>query len=38
MALNIEKISSILDYDFPSVLDVIRLMKSQYENKDNLLN
>jgi dTDP-4-dehydrorhamnose reductase len=38
MALNIEKISSILDYDFPSAVDAIRLMKNQYENKNSLLN
>jgi len=38
MALNIEKISSIVDCNFPSVIDAIRLMKSQYDNNNNLLN
>ena len=38
MALNIDKISSILEYDFPSVIDAIKLMKHQYDNKNNLIN
>ena len=38
MVLSIKKINSTLDYDFPSVVDAIRLMKSQYEKKNNLLN
>ena len=33
MALNIKKISLILDCELPSVEDSIRLMKIQYENK-----
>lgn len=38
MALNIDKISSVLKYDFPTTIDAIKLMKHQYDNKDNLLN
>ncbi len=38
MVLSIKKISSTLDYDFPSVVDAIKLMKSQYDKKNNLLN
>jgi len=38
MALNIEKISSALKYDFPSVIDAIALMKKQYDKNNKLLN
>ncbi len=33
MALNIDKISSVLEYDFPTTIDAIKLMKHQYDNK-----
>ena len=36
MALNIDKISSTLEHDFPSVIDTIKLMKHQYDDKNNL--
>ena len=38
MALNIDKIKLELEYDFPSVMDTIQLMKYQYDNNSNLLN
>ncbi len=38
MALDIGKISSALSYDFPNVVDVIKLMKCQYDKNSNLLN
>lgn len=38
MALNIEKIKTELEYDFPSAEDTIKLMKYQYDNNSNLLN
>lgn len=38
MALNIEKISSVLKYDFPCVIDAIELMKKQYDKNNKLLN
>jgi dTDP-4-dehydrorhamnose reductase len=34
MALNIKKISAVLEYDFPSAIDAIKLMKHQYNNKN----
>ncbi len=36
MALNIEKISSTLEYDFPSAIDAIKSMKYQYDYKNKL--
>ena len=33
MALNIKKISAVLEYDFPSAIDAIKLMKRQYSGK-----
>ena len=33
MSLNIKKISSDMDYEFPSVVDVIETMKRQYSDK-----
>jgi dTDP-4-dehydrorhamnose reductase len=33
MSLNIEKISTALEYDFPSSIDAIELMKCQYKDK-----
>ena len=38
MALDVGKISSALPYDFPNVLDAIKLMKYQYDKNSNLLN
>ena len=38
MALNINKISAVLEYDFPNAIDAIKLMKRQYDIKNNLLN
>jgi dTDP-4-dehydrorhamnose reductase len=38
MALDIGKISSVLSYDFPNVVDAIKLMKYQYDKNSNLLN
>ncbi len=35
MALNISKISSALEYDFPSVTDSINLMKRQFDKRIN---
>ena len=34
MALNIKKISAVLEHDFPSAIDAIKLMKHQYNNKN----
>jgi dTDP-4-dehydrorhamnose reductase len=34
MALNINKISAALEYDFPNAIDAIKLMKHQYNNKN----
>jgi dTDP-4-dehydrorhamnose reductase len=34
MALNINKISAVLEYDFPNAIDAIKLMKRQYNNKN----
>jgi len=34
MALNIKKISAVLEYDFPSAIDAIKLMEHQYNNKN----
>jgi dTDP-4-dehydrorhamnose reductase len=38
MALDVGKISSALSYDFPNVVDAIKLMKCQYDKNSNLLN
>jgi dTDP-4-dehydrorhamnose reductase len=38
MALDVGKISSALSYDFPNVVDAIKLMKYQYDKNSNLLN
>ena len=38
MALDIKKISSVLEYDFPSAVDSIKLMRCQFHNKDKLEN
>lgn len=38
MALDIQKISSDLKYDFPSVIDAIVSMKKQYDKNNKLLN
>jgi len=34
MALNINKISTALEYDFPNAIDAIKLIKHQYNNKN----
>ena len=38
MALDVKKISSTLECDFPSVIDGIKLMKHQYDENNNLSN
>jgi len=38
MALDVRKISSALVCDFPSVVDALKLMKSQYDKSTDLLN
>jgi dTDP-4-dehydrorhamnose reductase len=38
MALDIQKISSDLRYDFPSVIDAIVSMKKQYDKNNKLIN
>jgi dTDP-4-dehydrorhamnose reductase len=38
MALDIQKISSDLRYDFPSVIDTIVSMKKQYDKNNKLIN
>jgi dTDP-4-dehydrorhamnose reductase len=37
MALNIKKITKALDFQMPSTLDCINIMKQQYEKNNNLL-
>ena len=36
MSLDIQKISVALDYDFPTAIDSIKLLKVQYDNQNKL--
>jgi dTDP-4-dehydrorhamnose reductase len=38
MALNVKKIGLVLECNLPSAIDVIKLMKYQYDKNNNLLN
>ena len=36
MSLDVNKISTALNYDLPGIEDSLRLMKYQYDNEDSL--